>query len=362
MLSNTKILGLLLVGLAICSCAMYLLSGVADESLGGFESASYAQYQIDMSGASSFTNASIDEINDGGLVLRRTDVLKSRNSLFRHRSARFVSSASVPSVSSISGGSAGARMTIHTTSSAEFHSFGGGGSAVGNIGGTLRTSTHNQSSAMSAAPIYATSGNTQFLAYRGEKQSSEFDSGATLMVQSAAIADNTQITQGNPFLSNSYEHLINNGSLKGGALYANAINRVAPTVGNYWDYYNAWLNSLVGDTESGWLYDGEGGMTYFDKAGLEAAWEQFEAFLESQGVMPGTVSWDTSWDAFWAWFSAYGEEGSYDSNHMNEWYRLPLPDGSWLLCVMALLYAVVIYIRQRIKLLSNKNNMNDITR
>ena len=357
MLSNTKILGLLLVGLAICSCAMYLLSGVADESLGGFESASYAQYQIDMSGASSFTNASIDEINDGGLVLRRTDVLKSRNSLFRHRSARFVSSASVPSVSSISGGSAGACMTIHTTSSAEFHSFGGGGSAVGNIGGTLRTSTHNQSSAMSAAPIYATSGNT----YRMNRstESATISMNGTTFVESPNTDAPAAIIASSSSFNNSMLLGLHNASIGYNSTMMNygVINPKGVPGLDIADFA-AWLEDLIGDSDSGWLYSDDEDREYFDLVRLKEIFD--EMYTDESGQLISGAPF--SWEDFLAWFYANGKDNSEGYGENNEWYRLPLPDGVGVLLLLALLNAFVIYMRSRERKYSVEENERNSVR
>ena len=121
-----------------------------------------------------------------------------------------------------------------------------------------------------------------------------------------------------------------------------------------YQYYNSWLNSLIGKEGSGWLYGYETG--YFSEEGLKQAWEEAMAALKADGLMP--TWWDDSydWDHFWAWFTAYGGQGSYSDSYANEFYRLPLPEGVGALIVLALMNVLFIYLRSRDKKILEESN------
>ena len=130
----------------------------------------------------------------------------------------------------------------------------------------------------------------------------------------------------------------------------NGMMRAAPVVGNYSEWFELWLDEIATnqDTDRGWLYGGgEDGKEYFSEAGLQVAFEDFLAWLESQngGILP-SVGTAPTWEQFWEWFTNYGEtDSSYDG--MNEFYRLPLSDGIGLLVLFALINTIVIFVRSK---------------
>lgn len=373
---DKKIYGICLLCIVLCGILWYMSSDIVNEDLYGVSSYSSPYENIigkEGNGAW-YTDATLDQGVSGDVSLRMSR-LDSHSSLFRHRGGSFATSYSYgtqaygaqagarnPHYSSGASGygpspSNGQGMTMHTTSSAEFRSFGGGGNGdgIGNAGGAaVHSAAARSEQAIYAGGLYTTSGSVPTLAYNSA--TSVFAGGTTGgnpvdMMAGSMSSSSEQASQQASLIASNYgnpvHELWNNAFLSSSTYSAGTIMRAAPTVGDYWYYYNAWLNSLVGNTEKGWLYDGDGGMAYFDKTGLENAFNDFIEFLENQGVTPDLGGWETSWDAFWSWFSQYGEEGSYENDHMNEWYRLPLPDGMWMLCILAVGYALRIYLRKK---------------
>ena len=131
---------------------------------------------------------------------------------------------------------------------------------------------------------------------------------------------------------------------------------LAPTTGSH-TFYDNWLYTLVGDASSGWLYNDGNGDACFDKELLKQAFIKYwNSLMGTDGPMPDGYdsSWigksaEEAWNDFWAWFSVYGEDGSFDESGTNEYYRLPLPDGVGALIVLALLNILLIYLRDRDK-------------
>lgn len=131
----------------------------------------------------------------------------------------------------------------------------------------------------------------------------------------------------------------------------NGMMRAAPVVGNYSEWFDAWLDEIATnqDTDRGWLYGGgEDGKEYFSEAGLQVAFEDFLAWLESQngGILP-SVGAAPTWEQFWEWFTNYGDTDSFNDDGMNEFYRLPLSNDISLLVLFALMNAIVIFIRTK---------------
>lgn len=116
----------------------------------------------------------------------------------------------------------------------------------------------------------------------------------------------------------------------------------APGLG-YLDW-GAWLEGLDENTAAGWLYNG-GDYMYFDIVALK---NYFDSLQDENGnVLIGGVIY--TWEDFLAWFFKNGKNGDEGYGDDNDWWRVPMPDGVGVLLLFAVINLILIYLRLRDK-------------
>ena len=201
----------------------------------------------------------------------------------------------------------------YASSNATFHSFGGGGSADGAIGGSLRANPEAMPSAtslsMPSMPNYA-------MVARGQNaEVLQGEMAAVSAISSMANAYNMPlrssiVSQG----VNLYQ--IGASEVVSGARSSITGRHNAPPTGGG---YDAWLNGL--GAGEGFLYvDGEGNR-YYDMDKLKETFEE----LKSEGNLPGYLSWE---DFLAQYFDQTGK------------HNVPLGEA-WVLLLFAALLVVI---------------------
>ena len=207
----------------------------------------------------------------------------------------------------------------YASSDAQFHSFGGGGSADGVIGGSLRTNAEAVSAPVTLSmPNYA-------------------------VARSASVVQLEQATQGEPAVVASVSRYTPMGltfNSMGGLIYQVGANSSLPQVGyaghsvstnkkapGMGGIFDSWLQGLI-DTGEGTL-NAEDGLYYFGNSALEAA------YLEA--VANGQLPVGATWEQFMTWF--YGQSDKYAF--------VPIPDGMCFMCLLVLFYVILTTIRKR---------------
>lgn len=116
----------------------------------------------------------------------------------------------------------------------------------------------------------------------------------------------------------------------------------APSIG-YQDW-GAWLEGLDENTAAGWLYNG-GDYMYFDIVALK---NYFDSLQDENGdVLINGVFY--TWEDFLAWFFKNGTDASGGYGDDNDWWRVPMPDGVGVLLLFAVINLILIYLRLRDK-------------
>ena len=210
----------------------------------------------------------------------------------------------------------------YASSNATFHSFGGGGSADGAIGGSLRANPEAMPSAtslsMPSMPNYA-------MVARGQNtEMMQGEVAAVSAISSMANAYNMPlrssiVSQG----VNLYQ--IGASEVVSGARSSITGRHNAPPTGGG---YDAWLNGL--GAGEGFLYvDGEGNR-YYDMGSLRDAFEN----AKIEGNLPSTLSWE---DFLAQYFDP------------SDKHNVPLGEA-WVLLLMAVAYVVLRWRRSKFAL------------
>ena len=250
-------------------------------------------------------------------------VSSGSGSMFRHHGASLyapalsVSNSQLPMAGTASYGQSpiayGQR--LHTTSSAEFRSFGGGGNAggVSMSGGSVKSSN---SSVATASGLNVSMPSTSMYAYNSNRSSASdvmsSMSGDIAMASSQAYAGIGNTTGG-----------ASRGI--GGRKNANGMD----------DNFTGWLDGLIGDGTPNEYYAYEvDGIFYFNYDNL------YELYLEAikNGQLPAGVSWEM----FLKWFTRDGSD-----------YAFPIPSGVWFMCFLALGYGLYIAYRRKQKVVNS---------
>ena len=243
-------------------------------------------------------------------------VSSGSGSMFRHHGASLyapalsVSNSQLPiaGTASYSQSPIAYGQRLHTTSSAEFRSFGGGGN-VGGVsmsGGSVKSSN---SSVATASGLNVSMPSTSMYAYNSNRSSvSEVMSsmsGDIAMASSQAYAGIGNTTRG-----------------IGG-------RKNAPGMGGNLDN---WVQGLIGNRDY-WSYNIDG-VDYFDYAKLR---ELYNAAI-ANGDLPEGITWEE----FLSWF---GEQ--------SDRYAFPIPSGVWFMCFLALGYGLYIAFRRKQKVVNS---------
>lgn len=202
---------------------------------------------------------------------------------------------------------------LHTTSSAEFRSFGGGGN-VGGVsmsGGSVKSSN---SSVATASGLNVSMPSTSMYAYNSNRSSASdlmsSMSGDIVMASSQAYAGIGNTTGG-----------ASRGI--GGRKNANGMD----------DNFTGWLDGLIGENHESYVNE-YGGVYYFDYNKLYDLYQQAIA----NGQLPPGVTWEM----FLKWFTRDGSD-----------YAFPIPSGVWFMCFLALGYGLYIAYRRKQKVVNS---------
>lgn len=188
---------------------------------------------------------------------------------------------------------------LYTTSSASYHSFGGGNSQYQTTSNVNRTTSTNIGAIAHAN--YSSLANSSLQFYPSIN---------------AGFSSATSLGTSRP--------------------------KKAPSLG-YQDW-GAWLEGLDENTAAGWLYNG-GDYMYFDIIALK---NYFDSLQDENGnVLIGGVVY--TWEDFLAWFFKNGKNGDDGYGDNNDWWRVPMPDGVGVLLLFAVINLILIYLRLRDK-------------
>lgn len=242
-------------------------------------------------------------------------VSSGSGSMFRHHGASLyapalsVSNSQLPMAGTASYGQSPIAydQRLHTTSSAEFRSFGGGGN-VGGVsmsGGSVKSSN---SSVATASGLNVSMLSTSMYAYNGNRSSASdvvsSMSGDIAMASSQAYAGIGNTTRG-----------------IGG-------RKNAPGMGGNLDN---WVRDIIGN--DGWVWT-DGTIDYFDKAKL------YQMYLDA--IANGDLPEGITWEEFLSWFGDQSDR-----------YAFPIPSGVWFMCFLALGYGLYIAYRRKQKVVNS---------
>ena len=242
-------------------------------------------------------------------------VSSGSGSMFRHHGvslyapALSVSNSQLPMAGTASYGQSpiayGQR--LHTTSSAEFRSFGGGGN-VGGVsmsGGSVKSSG---SSVATASGLNVSMPSTSMYAYNSNRSSASdimsSMSGDIVMASSQAYAGIGNTTRG-----------------IGG-------RKNAPGMGGNLDN---WVQDIIGN--DGWVWT-DGTIDYFDR---EKLYQMYQKAI-ANGDLPEGITWEE----FLSWFGDQSDR-----------YAFPIPSGVWFMCFLALGYGLYIAYRRKQKVVNS---------
>jgi hypothetical protein len=109
--------------------------------------------------------------------------------------------------------------------------------------------------------------------------------------------------------------------------------------------FGAWLDGLDGNTDAGWSYN-VGEYMYFDIIALKNWFDNLPRNEDGNVVIDGIVY---TWGEFLAWFFKNGKNGDDGYGDNNEFWRVPMPDGVGVLLLFAVINLLLIYLRSRSK-------------
>ena len=244
-------------------------------------------------------------------------VSSGSGSMFRHHGASLYAPAMSVSNSQLPiAGTASYSQRLHTTSSAEFRSFGGGGN-VGGVsmsGGSVKSSN---SSVATASGLNVSMPSTSMYAYNSNRNNS-----IVLPEVSGDMAATPAVVASYAGIGNT-----TSGASRGisGRRNANGFD----------DNFTNWLDGIIGDGTPNEYYAYEmDGIFYFNYDNL------YELYLEAikNGQLPAGVTWEM----FKSWFTRDGSD-----------YAFPISSGVWFMCFLALGYGVYIAYRRKQKVVNS---------
>lgn len=323
MFDKARILAVVLVSFVV-SGAFVLLPETSD-LLSDAEYNALHSFAMGASGFS-FTNVSCGNVTYDGGSITTGGMSNSRTSLFRHRRVAI-------------GASSSAQNHYATLNTSNSLGMGSSNTDFGSMSSSCNGWVAQASSSMST-PIFTTSGASSV---KGQMRSADAGSmswaspaAAPALAMSSAHSSYSSMYVGSP--AGGYQALPNSSGYNN--FGGKCPMRAAPGFGE--SDFGSWLNGLEGNTDAGYLYSDEDGKLYFDMAKLREWFDNY--YNNSGGVVQGVTY---TWDDFLAWFfvNGYNMDEGYGSS--NEWYRVPMHDGTWWLIVLALGNALMIYFRSR---------------
>ena len=239
-------------------------------------------------------------------------VSSGSGSMFRHHGASLYAPALSVSNSQLPmAGTASYGQRLHTTSSAEFRSFGGGGNGggVSMSGGQVKSSA---SSVASVSGLSVSMPSTSVYAYNTNRNGSSATDVMTSVSGDIAMAS-----------SQAYAGIGNTTRGIGG-------RKNAPGMGGNLDN---WVQDIIDVPEYGWVWT-DGTIDYFDKAKL------YQMYLDA--IANGDLPEGITWEEFLSWFGDQSDR-----------YAFPIPSGVWFMCFLALGYGLYIAYRRKQKVVNS---------
>lgn len=317
-----KIKSSVLFGLVVLIClvgGISLMNRMNDDQGGWRPADMYSTYGG--SQGSTYSSVSYGSASSADLSV---PVLSSSNSLFRRRGAfsyapaMSVSNGQLPiaGTASYSQSPIAYNQGLHTTSSAEFRSFGGGGNmgAVSMSGGSVKSSGF--SSTASASVMSVSMPSTSVLAYNGGNTNSNLLTSVSGDIAMASVRE-------------AYASIGN--TTRG----VSGRRNVGENTGGSYDAWLSWFDKV------GWSYgtgDGNGNFTYSD-AQARAAYAAWVASLSDEMPVPSYEEW-------LKWFLG-GGGSHYSGNSGNTYSYADLPIGGvYPFFVFVLLYVLFLLYRK----------------
>ena len=262
-------------------------------------------YSVVSSGAPASYFGAVPAVSSGSSSMFRHGVVSS------YAPAVSVSNSQLPIAGTASYGQSPIAYSqrLHTTSSAEFRSFGGGGN-VGGVsvsGGQVKSST---SSVASASGLSVSMPSTSVYAYNTNRN------GLSATDVMASVSGDIAMAS-----SQAYAGIGNTTRGIGG-------RKNAPSVGGNLD---KWVQDIIGN--DGWVWT-DGTIDYFDKAKL---YQMYLAAI-ANGDLPERISWEE----FLSWFGGQSDR-----------YAFPIPSGVWFMCFLALGYGLYVAYRRKQKVVNS---------
>ena len=345
----------ILVVLVLCLAMggfLYIMDRSSDEVMGWNPSEMYGELRARSYEESSYSNVTFSggAASDGVAVSMRNGSFSLRARSSRASMPVATPQASSPSLSGSTSTSSSGSLIGHMTSSAEYHSFGGGHS--GNMGSAMTGMANSGNVAASFAyssPSYGVA-SSGLSSYSPITLSSGTD-GTQVMSAEQALISTSSTASGlfgsamqNTYGTASYDQTVygSNGSTPNGV---RGKQNATPGMGNGW--WN-WLNKWVEDNGEDYIVEHDGNNYYLiDWDQLYAAWEDFveNYWNSSMGDPPTFEDW-------WDWYSSTMYGGTYGEFGNGSYYRngnfLFTPVGDILpLFMLAFLYLVCVFARRR---------------
>lgn len=242
--------------------------------------------------------------SDAPTVQLGASSMSRSRAVFSYAPVSDMGSTSAYGQASVAGG-----QRLHTTSSAEIRSFGGGGNGdgVSMSGGQVKSAG---SSVASSAGLNVSMPSTSVLAVNNNRSNSSVNDVMSSVSGDIAMAS-----------SQAYAGIGNTTKGIGG-------RKNAPGMGGNLDN---WVQDIIGN--DGWVWT-DGTIDYFDKAKL------YQMYLAA--IANGDLPEGITWEEFLSWF---GDQSSR--------YAFPIPSGVWFMCFLALGYGLYIAYRRKQKVVNS---------
>ena len=307
-------------------------------------------------GSSAFTNATIsgEDVNNVGVAVSMRGGRVTSSPFHHSSSAMYPSASSSYAPAGVAYGhssmSNGVSPIGHMTSSAEYHSFGGGHS--GNMGSAMTGMTNSGNVAASFAyssPSYGVA-SSGLSSYSPITLSSGNDGTQVMSAEQALIS--TSSTASGLFgsaMQNTYgtatydEYLGMSGSKPSGV---RGRQNATPGMGNgWWNWLDEWVKTNGRTKTDG---EGDGAITRYlvDKEDLQNAYNDFidNYWNAGMGVPPTFEDW-------WEWYSSTMYGGTYGEFGDGSYYQygnyLFTPVGDVLpLVLLALMYMIILFVKR----------------
>ena len=340
---------------------LYVVDRSSDDKKGWSPSELYGEL-----GARSYEGSSFSDVTFSGGASSDGVAVSMRNGSFslRTRTRRASMPVAAPQASSLSlSGSTSTSLSGsligHMTSSAEYHSFGGGHS--GNMGSAMTGMTNSGNVAASFAyssPSYGVA-NSGLSSYSPITLSSGTDGTQVMSAEQALIS--TSSTASGMFgsaMQNTYGTATyvettygSYASTPSGVRGKQNASESDPWFSTMWWNWLDWQYSGDETASGGWGTETDG-TWYFSHQDAEAAYNAWRNYMLSSGMVPNEDALP-SYDDWLAWFMTTKDDpyaGGYGT------YQF-VPLGNVIpLLLLAFVYAVFIFIRRRLGVILEKSN------